>query len=103
MPQAKYRAKSVGKYLGRKVLRKEDARLLLGKGLYVDDIHLPNTAHMALLRSPHAHARIRRLDIARAEALGGVVEVLTGEDVREPLGTVPVMATLPDLKVPPHY
>jgi carbon-monoxide dehydrogenase large subunit len=91
------------KYMGQKVLRKEDPRLLTGRGLFVDDIHLPNTAHLAFLRSPHAHARIRRLDITRAEALHGVVEVLTGTDVRDALGTVPFMAKLPDLRIPAHY
>jgi aerobic carbon-monoxide dehydrogenase large subunit len=91
------------KIIGQKVLRKEDPRLLTGQGQFVDDIHLPNTAHLLLLRSPHAHARILRIDITRAESLHGVLEVLIGEDVREELGTVPVMAKLPNLHVPPHY
>jgi len=95
MPQAKY--------TGRKVLRKEDPRLLTGKGLYVDDIHLPNTAHMALLRSPHAHARIRSLDTSRARALGGVLDVLTGPDIRGELNMLPSAAALPDLRIPDHY
>ncbi|MBI3934645.1 MAG: xanthine dehydrogenase family protein molybdopterin-binding subunit [Acidobacteria bacterium] len=90
-------------YIGRRVLRKEDPRLLSGHGQFVDDIHLPNTAHLLYLRSPHAHAKIRRLDITRAESLHGVIEVLTGEDVRSDLGTVPFMAKLPNLRVPPHY
>ena len=77
MPQAKYS--------GRKMLRKEDPRLLTGKGLYVDDVHLPNTAHMALLRSPHAHAIIRTLDASRARALDGVLEILTGPEIRDKL------------------
>lgn len=91
------------KYVGQKVLRKEDPRLLAGRGQFVDDLHLPHTAHLIFLRSPHAHAKIRRLDITRAESLHGVIEILTGEDVREELGTVPFMARLPDLRVPPHY
>jgi len=91
------------KHLGQKVLRKEDPRLLAGRGQFVDDIHLPNTAHLMFLRSPHAHAKIRRLDITRAESLHGVIEVLTGEDVREELGTVPFMAKLPNLRIPPQY
>ena len=89
--------------IGQKVLRKEDPRLLSGKGQFVDDIHLPNTAHLMFLRSPHAHAKIRRLDITRAESLHGVIEILTGKDVREELGTVPFMAKLPNLRIPPHY
>jgi carbon-monoxide dehydrogenase large subunit len=95
MPQAKY--------TGRRVLRKEDPRLLTGKGLYVDDIHLPNTAHMALLRSHHAHARIKSLDTSRARALGGVLEVLTGPDIRGELNMLPSAAALPDLRIPDHY
>src|SRR3990172_245578 len=95
MPQAKY--------TGRKVLRKEDPRLLTGKGLYVDDIHLPRTAHMALLRSPYAHARIRRMDTNSARALDGVVEVLTGPDIRGQLNMIPSAAALPDLRIPDHY
>ena len=91
------------KYVGQRVLRKEDPRLLAGRGQFVDDLHLPHTAHLIFLRSPHAHAKIRRLDITRAESLHGVIEILTGEDVREELGTVPFMARLPDLRVPPHY
>src|SRR3990170_5518420 len=91
------------KHLGQKVLRKEDPRLLAGRGQFVDDIHLPNTAHLMFLRSPHAHAKILHLNITRAESLHGVLEVLTGEDVREELGTVPFMAKLPNLRIPPHY
>jgi carbon-monoxide dehydrogenase large subunit len=89
--------------LGHKVLRKEDPRLLSGRGQFVDDLHLPHTAHLMLLRSPHSHARIKRLDITRAESLHGVIEILTGADVREELGTVPFMARLPNLRVPAHY
>ena len=95
MPQAKY--------TGRKVLRKEDPRLLTGKGMFVDDIHLPNTAHLALLRSPHAHARIRSLDTSRAQALGGVLEILTGPDIRGEINLLPSAAALPDLRIPDHY
>ncbi|MBI4464327.1 MAG: xanthine dehydrogenase family protein molybdopterin-binding subunit, partial [Acidobacteria bacterium] len=89
------------KYVGQKVLRKEDPRLLTGKGQYVDDIHLPNTAHLALLRSPYAHARIQRLDATQARALPGVLAVLTGPDLRGQLGPVPAVP-LPDLRIPDH-
>ena len=95
MPQAKY--------IGQKVLRKEDPRLLTGKGAFVDDIHLPHTAHMAMLRSPHAHARILRLDVSRARALDGVLDVVTGPDIRGKLGKIPSAVALPDLRVPDHY
>ena len=91
------------KYTGRKVLRKEDPRLLTGKGQFVDDMHLPNTAHMALLRSPHAHAIIRTLDASRARALEGVLEILTGPEIRDKLNMLPSAAALPDLRIPDHY
>ena len=66
-------------WLGRSVKRKEDDRFIQGRGNYVDDINLPGMLHMAVLRSPFAHARIRSIDTSRAEALPGVVAVVTGE------------------------
>ncbi|HXA30429.1 MAG TPA: aerobic carbon-monoxide dehydrogenase large subunit [Candidatus Angelobacter sp.] len=65
--------------IGESVLRKEDARFIRGRGHYVDDIVLPNMLHMAILRSPHAHARIRSIDTAAAAAVPGVIAVVTGE------------------------
>ena len=65
--------------LGHSVRRKEDDRFIRGKGTYVDDIVLPGMLHLELLRSPVAHARIRSLDTSRAQALPGVVAVVTGE------------------------
>jgi aerobic carbon-monoxide dehydrogenase large subunit len=66
-------------WLGRSVKRKEDDRFLQGKGNYVDDINLPGMLHMSVLRSPMAHARINSIDTSAAEALPGVVAVVTGE------------------------
>src|SRR4051812_3056000 len=66
-------------WLGKSVKRKEDGRFLVGRGNYVDDIRLPGMLHMAILRSPFAHARIRSIDTSRAAALEGVVAVVTGE------------------------
>src|SRR5919198_5957389 len=66
-------------WLGRSVKRKEDARFIRGRGNYVDDIRLPGMLHMAILRSPFAHARIRSIDTSRAAAAPGVVAVVTGE------------------------
>jgi len=93
----------MARYTGRKVLRKEDPRLLTGKGQFVDDAHLPNTAHLALLRSPYAHAIIRKLDVSGARSLDGVVEVLTGPDIRGQVETIPSAAALPDLRIPDHH
>src|ERR671938_175576 len=70
---------TAGHWLGKSVKRKEDDRFLQGRGNYVDDINLPGMLHMAVLRSPFAHARIRSIDTSRAEALPGVVAVVTGE------------------------
>src|SRR6266481_313829 len=65
---------------GKPVLRQEDARLLVGGGCYSDDVNLPGQAYACFVRSPHAHARIGRIDTAAALATPGVIAVLTGED-----------------------
>ena len=65
--------------IGQSIKRQEDARFLRGKGNYVDDHELPDMLHMAILRSPHAHARITSIDAAAASAMPGVVAVVTGE------------------------
>lgn len=69
------------RYFGERIPRSEDPRLLTGRGTYVDDITLPEMLHGALLRSPHAHARIRRIDTHRAAAAPGVVAVYTRADL----------------------
>jgi len=66
--------------LGQSVPRTEDPRLLTGNGHYIDDFNLMNQAHAVILRSPHAHAAINAIDKASAEAMPGVLAVLTGED-----------------------
>ena len=65
--------------IGESIKRKEDGRFLRGKGNYLDDIELPNMLHMAILRSPHAHARIKSVDTAEASKMPGVVAVVTGD------------------------
>jgi aerobic carbon-monoxide dehydrogenase large subunit len=65
--------------VGESIKRKEDGRFIRGRGTYVDDITLPGMLHMAILRSPVAHARIRSVDTSRAAAVPGVVAVVTGE------------------------
>jgi len=67
--------------IGQPLKRKEDLRLLTGAGRYSDDVNLPGQAYAAILRSPHAHARIRSIDTAAARAMPGVLAVLTGADV----------------------
>ncbi|HYT26173.1 MAG TPA: aerobic carbon-monoxide dehydrogenase large subunit [Actinomycetota bacterium] len=61
--------------------RKEDDRFLHGRGTYVDDVQLPGMLHMAILRSPVAHARVTRIDVEQAKAHPGVVAVVTGADL----------------------
>ncbi|TMD25780.1 MAG: carbon-monoxide dehydrogenase large subunit [Chloroflexi bacterium] len=65
--------------IGQSIKRKEDGRFLRGKGNYLDDIELPGMLHMAILRSPHAHARIKSVDTAAASKMPGVLAVVTGE------------------------
>ena len=79
--------------IGQSVLRREDPRLLTGRGRYYDDLKLAGELHAALVRSPHAHADIRSIDVGAAMAMPGVQIVLTGEDYRtDGLGTMPSMA-----------
>ena len=68
-------------YIGASLPRANAKRLLAGRGQYVDDVQLPRMLHAAVLRSPHAHARITRLDVAAAATASGVVRVITGADV----------------------
>ena len=81
--------------IGTRMLRKEDPRFLAGRGRFIDDIMLPNMAHAAALRSPHAHARIRSIDKSAAQALPGVVAVITGEDAAKETGPLPCFANPP--------
>jgi len=67
--------------IGKPMLRKEDARLLSGKGTYVDDIEIAGALHACFVRSPHAHARIAGFDLEDAKAVPGVVAVVTGQEV----------------------
>jgi carbon-monoxide dehydrogenase large subunit len=69
--------------LGHPVRRKEDIRFIQGRGRYLDDIVLPRMAYLALVRSPHAHARIRSIRTDAAKAIPGVLAVITGEDLEE--------------------
>jgi carbon-monoxide dehydrogenase large subunit len=87
--------------IGDAVRRKEDFRLVTGRGCYSDDFTLPGQVHAAVVRSPHAHARIVRIDTAAARAMPGVLAVLTGEDARaDGLTRIPHLAapgTPPDI------
>src|SRR6058998_3205923 len=67
---------------GKSIKRREDPRFITGRGSYVDDLKLPGMTYAAFVRSPHAHARIRRIDTASAKAHPGVVAVFTGSDMK---------------------
>ena len=85
--------------IGRSVRRKEDFRLLTGRGRFVDDLAPPDLAHAIFVRSPHAHARIVTVDATPARAAPGVLAVLTGADYRaDGLGLI---AHNPGLSRPP--
>ena len=77
------------RWLGKSLNRVEDPRFLRGQGRYLDDIKLPGMLHAAIVRSPHAHARIVSIDTSKAEALPGVVRVVTGKDVAEHAAPLP--------------
>src|SRR5947199_6962328 len=67
--------------VGARVARKEDKRFITGKGRYVDDIRLHGMTYAAFVRSPHAHAKIRSVDVTEAKNKPGVVDVLTGKQI----------------------
>ena len=83
------------RWIGRSMKRVEDPRLLTGHGSYADDIHLPGMALAAVLRSPHAHARIKSIDTSRAKALPGVILVMTGAEAADKAGPLPCFANPP--------
>jgi carbon-monoxide dehydrogenase large subunit len=89
-------------YIGKSVRRREDPRLITGKGTYVDDVKLVGLLHLALVRSPHAHARIKKINVTKASKHPGVVAVFTGADLQGQLGSLPVGWVLKDMKAPPH-
>ena len=91
-------------YIGRTVPRPNAARLVQGRGRYVDDMSLPRMAHVAFVRSPHAHARIAGIDAAAAREAPGVLRVFTGADLAEVCTPwVAVLAHLEGLKSPPQH
>src|SRR5439155_17372826 len=94
--------------IGQPIRRVEDRRFLTGHGHYLDDIARPRQAYAVMLRSPHAHARIRALDVGGAADAPGVLAVFTGEDLaRAGIGTIPCMSAVTNrdqsaMAAPPH-
>jgi len=90
--------------IGQPVRRKEDTRLLTGRGLYTDDVSRPGELHLAVLRSPHAHARIAAIDLSAARAAPGVHLVLTEADASaDGLGLLPVQVEVPGMDGQPLW
>ena len=77
-------------YIGAPLRRREDVRFITGQGQYLDDISLPGMLHAAILRSPHAHARLRGIDTLEALALEGVAAVFTHDDMADLLKPIPM-------------
>ncbi|MBA3271610.1 MAG: xanthine dehydrogenase family protein molybdopterin-binding subunit, partial [Acidobacteria bacterium] len=89
-------------YVGRRMKRVEDPRLITGIASYVDDLRPAGLLHAAFVRSPHAHARVGRINVDAARKMPGVVGVFIGADVNAKCGTVPCTSDLPGLKAPAH-
>ena len=87
------------KLVGERVKRREDPRLIQGRGTYVDDIKVVGMQHLAFKRSDIAHGRIRSIDVTAALAMDGVEAVFTGAEIAEMLGPMPIGTPFPS---PPH-
>src|ERR671932_1489206 len=90
-------------YTGQRLRRQEDPRLLRGEGRYVADIEPPGTLHAAIVRSTHAHARIRGIDTAAARALAGVAAVVTAADLGDANRPLPNRFPHPAMRYYPQY
>src|SRR5438067_12562959 len=86
------------RFVGQAMKRKEDPRLVSGVSTYVDDVVLPRMLHMAVTRSIHAHARIKGIDISKAQKVPGVVAIVTGEEAAAHCGPIPCGASIPGMK-----
>jgi carbon-monoxide dehydrogenase large subunit len=94
-------AATVERLLGKSIKRREDPRFITGRGTYVDDLKVAGTTHAVFIRSPHAFARIKKIDTAAALKHPGVVAIFTGADMTG-VNSLPCGWLLPELKVPPH-
>ena len=89
-------------FRGQSLRRLEDARFLTGRGKYIEDIDLSSQAWMHVVRSPHAHAAIDRIDAAAARAMPGVLGVFTAADLAD-LGPLPCTVPIPGMITPPRF
>ena len=86
------------RYIGKPLRRNEDARLLTGQALFVDDVHIPGMLHVAFLRSDHAHARIGSIDVSAALERPGVVAAYTAQDLGDYWQPGPLLVPPPPIK-----
>ena len=86
------------RYFGERIKRNEDPRLLTGQGLFVDDVDLPNMLHVAFVRSPYAHARIKNIDVSQALTREGVVAIYTANDLGDYWKPGPLLVSPPPVK-----
>ena len=104
-------ATATERLFGKSIKRREDPRFITGRGQFVDDLKLPGMTYAAFVRSPHAHARIKSIDVAQAKAHPGVVAVFTGKDMTG-VNSLPcgwdlrkaknIPGVVQDLAMPPH-
>src|SRR6266850_2347633 len=92
---------ATARLLGASIKRREDPRFITGKGNYTDDLKLAGMTHAFFVRSPHANAKIRKIDTAKASKAPGVVAIFTGKDMTG-VNSLPCGWLLPELKIPPH-
>ena len=92
---------ATARLLGASIKRREDPRFITGKGNYTDDLKLAGLTHAVFVRSPHANAKIRKIDTAKASKVPGVVAIFTGKDLTG-VNSLPCGWLLPELKIPPH-
>src|SRR3984885_10444798 len=87
-------------YIGQSLRRREDFKFITGQGRYTDDLKVPGMLHLAILRSPHAHAVINRVDLTAARAAPGIRLVLSGADLAGKIGSIVPNWIMPGTKVP---
>ena len=94
----------MGNYIGKSEKRVEDPRFIQGKGNYVANLSMPDMAHVAVLRSPHAHANIKSINTDAAKAMEGVIDVFVGQDLIDGgVGQMPVIWQVPENKIPVRW
>lgn len=86
------------RYIGASIRRREDTRLLTGRGRFVDDIELPEMVHMAVYRAPYAHARIRAVNLDAVRQHHGVVAAWSYADIADVAKPFPLFLSHPSLK-----